>query len=175
LQILVSYGLHRAIFIQTCFVTLIHLHTMSVMSTRTVCTVLMPTFHQQGSMLWSQFIGDLCPFSAKWRFSWKPILLPKNQLLESKSSIFISKLFGENGIKILTSVPDPSVLFFYFPDNCSWATSSHQQPGKLRTWNHRNLRSRTSIYVFAQSGHPGRQRAVSKRIFKPTVKFVPKP
>jgi hypothetical protein len=63
------------------------------------------------SMLWSQFFGDFCRFSAKkWRFLknqyYDQIFLHNLALLWVKNAIFVAIFFGENIFKIITSVPE---------------------------------------------------------------------
>jgi hypothetical protein len=74
---------------------------------------------------------DFRQFSAKkWRFSQKPMLWSKLSIIylcfESETQIFFAEFFGENILKIITSVPDEFEK--KSPKMCSspfWSISMH--------------------------------------------------
>jgi hypothetical protein len=67
-----------------------------------------------GSMLWSQFSAIFANFRRKiWRFSQKPMLwsqfFQKITVVWAKNAKIFAKFFGENILKIITSVPGHTV------------------------------------------------------------------
>jgi hypothetical protein len=74
-------------------------------------------------MLWSQFSAIFPNFRRKnWRFSQKPMLwsqfLQKLAVVWAKNANFFAKFFGENILKIITSVPAGTpILQIFSPKN----------------------------------------------------------